>query len=345
MRWRPILTVLPSGLGVGVVAWFAASRTSDLGAALSRIGGAQPGRFALVVTVEFLSVVMMAGLQRHLVAGSGLPLGRRDALALVFSQNAIYLSHPAGPVLANTYAFRQYRRRGGPSATVGWALVTANVLSTLGLVVLSVLGTRAGGGIDTGTAVTALGLLVALALSVGVVQRPDVFRPAGRAVVGGVQRLRRRAGEDPAVIVDRWAGQLATVRLRLRTWIVAFAFAVLNWAADIAAFVLATKAVHVQVPLSTLVVAYGLGQAAQSLPLTPGGLGLVEPAIAAALVHAGVPAPQALAGVLLYRLVSYWGMMLVGWTCWVGVRRRDPGPMAAPGRTPGDAVPSGRRPG
>ena len=320
-RRRRVLQVGPTVLGVGFVALLAASRSGEIGEAVGHFGGIRPSPFAAAIAIEFVSVAMMAGLQHHLVARCGTALRRRTTLALMFSQNAIYLTHPAGPVLANTYAFRQYRRRGGKSASVGWALVTANVLSTIGLVVLSVVGTRIDGGLDPGTAVTAGGMIVALLLSVAVVQRPHAFQPIGRVAVRGCQKVVRRPREDAAELVDRWAHQLATVRLRLRNWVAAFGFAVLNWVFDITALALAVHAAHVRVSVPTLVLAYGLGQAAQSMPFTPGGLGIFEFAVAAAFVHAGVPAPQALAGVLLYRMISFWGMVLVGWTCWAGVRR------------------------
>jgi uncharacterized protein (TIRG00374 family) len=322
-RRKRAFHVGPPVLGIAFVAWLAATRAGEIGEAVGRFGGIRPSPFAAAIAIEFVSVAMMAGLQHHLVARCGTALRRRTTLALMFSQNAIYLTHPAGPVLANTYAFRQYRQRGGPSASVGWALVTANVLSTIGLVVLSVLGTRLGGGIDTATAVTGGGMLLALLLSVAVVQRPHAFQPAGRGIVRAAQKISRRPRGDAAELVDRWAHQLATVRLRLRNWVLAFGFAVMNWVFDITALALAVHAVHVRVSVPTLVLAYGLGQAAQSTPFTPGGLGLFEFAVAAAFVHAGVPASQALAGVLLYRLISFWGMVLVGWTCWAGVRRGD----------------------
>jgi uncharacterized protein (TIRG00374 family) len=329
-RWRHVLRILPTTLGIGFVAWLAVTRWPELGAAVGRLDRTRPSPLAAAIAIEFVSVAMMAGLQYHLFARCGAALRRRTALALMFSQNAIYLSHPAGPVLANTYAFRQYRRRGGGSASMGWALVTANVVSTIGLVILSVLGTRAEAGIDSGTAVTGVGMLVALALSVAVVQRPHAFQPAGRVLIRGVQKVFRRPREDATVLAERWVHQLATVRLRLRHWVMTFGFALMNWITDITALALAVRAVHAHVSIPTLVLAYGLGQAAQSVPLTPGGLGLVEFAVAAVFVQAGVPASQALAGVLLYRLISYWGMVLVGWTCWAGVRRANRVPALVP---------------
>ena len=49
--------------------------------------------------------------------------------------------------------------------------------------------------------------------------------------------------------------------------------------------------------------------AAGSIGLTPGGLGVIEAALAAGLVAIGVTGHHALAAVLLYRLISFWLVM------------------------------------
>ena len=67
----------------------------------------------------------------------------------------------------------------------------------------------------------------------------------------------------------------------------------MNWVADIACLALAIMAVGSPVPWSGLILAWSVRVGAASLGLTPGGLGVVEAALAGALVAAGVHAPQA----------------------------------------------------
>jgi len=62
--------------------------------------------------------------------------------------------------------------------------------------------------------------------------------------------------------------------------------------------------------------AYGAGQLAAALPITPGGLGAVEGSITIALVAFGGAQVTTLDAVLLYRLISFWLVLLVGWTLW-----------------------------
>jgi hypothetical protein len=71
------------------------------------------------------------------------------------------------------------------------------------------------------------------------------------------------------------------------------------------------------VPWRGLLVIYSLTQISASLPVTPGGLGVVEGSMAALLVAYGVPTGQSLAVVLLYRIVSFWGLVPIGWGTWL----------------------------
>jgi uncharacterized protein (TIRG00374 family) len=78
--------------------------------------------------------------------------------------------------------------------------------------------------------------------------------------------------------------------------------------------------------LRGLLFAYAVSQLASSLPVTPGGIGIAEGSMALALVCAGVPAPDALAATLAYRLVTFWLQLLPGGMAWLALRR----PVAQP---------------
>jgi len=48
------------------------------------------------------------------------------------------------------------------------------------------------------------------------------------------------------------------------------------------------------------------------IPITPGGLGLVEAGLSGLLILAGVPGGDAVVATLAYRLISYWLPIFVG---------------------------------
>ncbi len=103
-----------------------------------------------------------------------------------------------------------------------------------------------------------------------------------------------------------------------------FFMATLNWVANIACLALALMAVRSPVPWSGLILAWSVAVGAASFGITPGGLGLVEAALAGALVAAGVHTPQAVAAVLVYRLISFWLVDALGSMFYVTTRKRGP---------------------
>lgn len=58
---------------------------------------------------------------------------------------------------------------------------------------------------------------------------------------------------------------------------------------------------------------YLAGAAVASAAPTPGGLGAMEAALVAGLTAVGVPSGQAIAGVLTFRLATFWLPTLPGW--------------------------------
>jgi uncharacterized membrane protein YbhN (UPF0104 family) len=75
-------------------------------------------------------------------------------------------------------------------------------------------------------------------------------------------------------------------------------------------------AVDSSIPWKGLLLAYGAGQLAATLPFTPGGLGVVEGSITIALVAFGGSQNSTVDAVLMYRVISFWLVLVVGWLFW-----------------------------
>jgi hypothetical protein len=78
-----------------------------------------------------------------------------------------------------------------------------------------------------------------------------------------------------------------------------------------------------------------------NLPITPGGLGVVEGSLTLALVFLGGGKAPTIAAVLLYRLFSFWIPLPVGAGCWAGLaqrRRRAERAERAAGAVPNEPV-------
>jgi undecaprenyl-diphosphatase len=68
---------------------------------------------------------------------------------------------------------------------------------------------------------------------------------------------------------------------------------------------------------------YLAASAVASAAPTPGNLGALEAALVAGLTGVGVPGPDAVAGVLTYRLATYWLPVLPGWIAWHLIQRLE----------------------
>jgi uncharacterized protein (TIRG00374 family) len=67
------------------------------------------------------------------------------------------------------------------------------------------------------------------------------------------------------------------------------------------------------VPIASIAVVYLTSSAFGAIMPTPGGLGAVEAALTAGLTAAGLPGAAAVSAVLLFRLLTFWLPVPVGW--------------------------------
>jgi uncharacterized protein (TIRG00374 family) len=87
-------------------------------------------------------------------------------------------------------------------------------------------------------------------------------------------------------------------------------------------FAVAAHAVGIDASGIELFLIYTVGVLFGSVTPTPGGLGGVEAGLMAGLVAKGVPATQALAVALTFRLATYWFPMIVGTLAFFAARAR-----------------------
>ncbi len=213
------------------------------------------------------------------------------------------------------------------SAAVSLAVVAAGGLAIAG---------AEGAGLDL-IGVTVGVLVAALAMGVLFVQR-RVMVWVVTGVVGVSRRFLHWPGDHVEARIDSMVVRLTTVTLSGTRLVVIFGWAVANWVLDCGCLALSFTALGVGVPWKGLLLAYGAGQLAANLPITPGGLGVVEGSLTIALVAFGGSEPSTVAVVLLYRILSFWIELPVGWATWAvmvwGDRRAGPlpDPFAVPVR-------------
>jgi len=83
------------------------------------------------------------------------------------------------------------------------------------------------------------------------------------------------------------------------------------------------RALGDSVPIASIAVVYLTGSALGSAVPTPGGLGAVEAALSAGLTAAGLPGATAVSAVLLFRALTFWLPVPVGWGAFNYLERRE----------------------
>jgi uncharacterized membrane protein YbhN (UPF0104 family) len=166
-------------------------------------------------------------------------------------------------------------------------------------------------------------------------RHPSWFVQLAERVLTLTNRLSGRPRGDAHVLVPEAYDQLGGIHPRRVDFAMVALLALLNWGTDILCLALAFRAVGGRAPWPGIFVAYAVGQLASSIPIVPGGLGIVEGGLAATLVAYGAAASTALAAVFVYRLISFWAVLVVGWVFWVIIMRRRAGRPARVARSLG----------
>jgi uncharacterized protein (TIRG00374 family) len=262
----------------------------------------------------------------------GLRLPHRSLVALAWASDALSASLPVGAPASAAYTFRHYTRRGATPGLAGWVMVASGVVSSGALVSLGVVGLQLRRPVSDCLAVEAavsLAVLVAVAIVAVVAPTSPTARKAAlaatRAVLGSVAMLARRVRKSLAPGLVDQIKKRADISEHISTTPVAgaviFGLAIANWTADAFVLALSLVAIGAPLPFCALLFAYVLAQVASAIPVIPGALGVAEASLTLALVCAGVRPADALAAALIYRFVTYWLQLPVGWLAWAGLRR------------------------
>jgi len=325
-RRRRWLRAAAAALAVGAMTWVVVANRHTLGESLSSLGRLDFRWFALAMICEGVSLTAFGLSRRRLLRADGHQAGIGSVMAITYAGNALSMSVPfAGAQLAAVFSYRQFRRRGLDPALTGWALGVSAIASSSALALILIAGALAGGAPLVTLAGFAAAAVFALpAVTVLLALRYPRARAAANRVLAYLvriaQRVTRKPGIDPAAL-DGFLTRLASIRLRWPQYAEVFGLAAVNWLADCACLACAIRATGAPIPWRGLVLAYGAGAAAGSTGVTPGGFGLVELTLTAALVAAGLTTSRALTAVLAYRLVNFWLILLGGGIAMIGLTR------------------------
>ena len=316
-RRRRWLRIVVAVLAAGAILWVVVASRHTLGESLTALGNLDFRWFALAIVCEAVSLTAFGLSRRRLLRADGHQAGFASVMAITYAGNALSMSVPfAGAQLAAVFSYQQFRRRGLDPALTGWALGISAIASSSALALILIAGAFAGGAPlvtvvgFAGAAVFALPALTVL-LALRYPRARETANKALASLIPLARRVLRKPGLDPAVL-DEFLTRLASIRLRWPQYVEVFGLAAVNWLADCACLACAIHATGAPIPWRGLVLAYGAGAAVGSTGVTPGGFGLVEVTLTAALVAVGLTTGRALTAVLAYRLINFWLILLGG---------------------------------
>jgi uncharacterized protein (TIRG00374 family) len=131
--------------------------------------------------------------------------------------------------------------------------------------------------------------------------------------------------------------RLARSALTGRAFAESYGFASADLLFDLLSLDLMFLAFRYQPGYGPLAVAYAAANIASAIPVTPGGLGVIEVTLVAVTVGFGAPRATAVLAVLGYRLVNYWLPLPPGAVAYLHLRLK----LKAPGQAASPAPPVG----
>ncbi|HMK96920.1 MAG TPA: YbhN family protein, partial [Acidimicrobiales bacterium] len=312
--WRPFRVVTGFAL-LGLASWVVAGKSSELSGAGAFLSQPRFLFLALGALAETGSYLSSAFLQRTLLSAGGVHPSRRRVTAIAFATNSIQSALPIGAAFAGLYQFRQYQLLGADEVLAGWVVIASAAVLFVTLAGLAGVGLA----LSVSTASTfdlvgvVLGVVLATAAVIGLWANRRVFYRSALAAAAALEKRFHLPEGQLCGPLERGLQRVQSVAPRHEHWLRALGWGSATWLTDCACFMFSLVAVGAPVPWEGLLIAYCGGQLAVSLPITPGGLGVVEGTLTVALI-AFDPAdkPATVAAVLLYRILSFWIPLPIG---------------------------------
>lgn len=300
---------------------------SDVGHALGAMTIAEMlvlGAVALGSLMTY-ALVLMASLP-------GLTFGQ--SMVATQSSTAIANTVPAGGAVGIGVTMAMYgswgfrRAAGALSVLVSgiWNTLTKLALPVAALGLVALLG-KARAGLVVGALAGVAALVGALAFLVAALHSDRIAHRFGTGLGRVVSRGRQMIGRSP---VERWGDAAVgfrreTIELVRERWLSLSLTTLVGQLSPYVVLLIALRNLGVsddQVGWAEVLAAFAFVRLVSALPITPGGLGVVELGLTAALIGAGGGRPQVVAAVLVFRALTYLAPIPCGVATYVVWRRR-----------------------
>ena len=277
----------------------------------------------LAVALEVGSLIAYAQLTRSVLPATSRP-GLSTALRVDLSTLAVSHLVPGGAAAGTGVGFRLLEDHGVDGGDAGLALgiqglgsaLVLNVLLWAALVVsipLHGFNPLYVSAAVVGAVLLSVFFALVLLLTKGEARAARAFRLVAR-------RLPFLDEDAVHRMVHRLADRLRVLLADRGLLLAAGGWAAANWLLDAACLWVFVAAFGFRAPVEGVLVSYGLANVIGAIPVTPGGLGVIEAVLTPSLVGFGVPRAVAILAVVGYRLVNFWLPIPVGGLAYASLR-------------------------
>ena len=326
LTWKVLLRHAVVVAVAGLVIYLLLPKLTRVLASWPRLAGLAPAWMVAAVAAEVASFACYFGLQRLALRTSAwFPV-----VTAGLTGNAISGIVPGGSAAGAALQFEMLSAAGlDPDSTVSGlaAISLINVAALLALPALALPAMLAGIAVSPGlvhAGLVGIAGFVLLAAAGTVVLHADwPLRGLARAVQSLHNHVFARHRQPLTGLDKRFLADRDSVREVLgRQWRQALLLTTGRIGFDFGCLLCALRATGAHPQPSLALLAYAAAAIVAFIPLTPGGLGLVEASLAGLLVLAGVPSSSAFVATLAYRLASYWLPVLAGGPAYLLFRHR-----------------------
>lgn len=313
-RFRPLRLSLKVA-AIALVIYFAWGVIPDVKKAMEELRSVNPFLLAAGLGLQLAALSCYSLLTKAALGPAGHVVSRWRLFRIQMSTKALSNIVPGGSAAGPALGYRLLTLSGVDGPSAGFALATAGLGSAVVLNLILWVGLIASipiRGVNKGYGVAAIAgiivMLVAGLLVLGLMDGQGRAERAFRWVARKLHLNEDRTGAAVRQIAERLEDIISDRQLLIRT----AGWAAANWLLDAASLWVFLRAFGESMDVDALIIAFGLVNILQVVPIMPGGLGIVEGAYALQLPAFGVPKTVAALGVASYRIGQYWIPTLLG---------------------------------
>ncbi|MEY2401716.1 MAG: putative heme transporter [Ilumatobacteraceae bacterium] len=314
-RFRPIRFTLKLLAFFTIVYFAMVTIVPGVREATGKLRTVNPWLLLLGLLLELAALAAYTLLTRAALGDEARKISRARLFRIQMSTKALSSIVPGGSAAGSAMGYRLMTLSGVNGPDAGFALATAGLGSAVVLNVIFWIALMVSipiRGVNPGYTTAAIAGIVLMLIASGIVF--GLMEGQGRAekILRWVARKLRLSEDRTAAGVRHVGARLEDLASDRRLLARVLGWAAANWILDAAALWVFLRAFGASTDVDALIVAFGLVNVLAVIPITPGGLGIIDGGLPIALVGFGLPSSVAVLGTATYRLAQYFFPIVLG---------------------------------